>query len=378
MPTGNFLFRKNDGVTVDHVYTHELRARCWTCAPAGSVSASRTSASTKGCSIRRRSASRRRSSACSAARSYFPHFDFDTLSDIGDNLAGNTTHSIYSFQPTYTRMMGKHSVRAGLRPAAVPRVRRERGRAGGRLPDSQQRRVHAAAGQLDQPELAGRRDASCSACRPAGRSRSTATAAEQHVVSRRCSCRTTGRLSNRLTLNLGLRYEYEGATTDSENRNVRGFDPDGDAQHHERRPRPPTPPTRSRRSPPSAFSVRGGLQFASDDQPGFWNADRNNIQPRAGFAYKLNEKTVVRGGIGVYTVPFIIAGNFQPGFSQTTSLVPTLDSGLTFQPRWRIRSPTACWRRRARRCGAEHVPRHRTSAGSRRSISRTRRTCATR
>ena len=63
---------------------------------------------------------------------------------------------------------------------------------------------------------------------------------------------------------------------------------------------------------------------------GFWNADSNNIQPRAGFAYQLDQQTVLRGGIGVYTVPFIIAGNFQPGFSQTTSLVPTLDRGLTF------------------------------------------------
>ena len=25
---------------------------------------------------------------------YFPLFDFDTLTDIGDNLAGNTTHAI--------------------------------------------------------------------------------------------------------------------------------------------------------------------------------------------------------------------------------------------------------------------------------------------
>ena len=39
----------------------------------------------------------------------------------------------------------------------------------------------------------------------------------------------------------------------------------------------------------------------------------------------------LRGGIGVYTVPFIIGGVYQPGFSQSTSLVPTLDRGLTFQ-----------------------------------------------
>ncbi len=76
--------------------------------------------------------------------------------------------------------------------------------------------------------------------------------------------------------------------------------------------------------------MRGGLQFASDANPGFWNADKNNFQPRLGLAYKLNEMTVVRGGLGVYTVPFIISGNFQPGFSQTSTIVPSNDLGLTF------------------------------------------------
>src|SRR5207244_1144193 len=62
----------------------------------------------------------------------------------------------------------------------------------------------------------------------------------------------------------------------------------------------------------------------------FWNTDKNNVQPRVGLAYKLNEMTVVRAGLGVYTVPFIISGNFQPGFSQTTTIVPSNDLGLTF------------------------------------------------
>ena len=75
------------------------------------------------------------------------------------------------------------------------------------------------------------------------------------------------RLNNRLTLNLGLRYEYEGATTDAENRNVRGFDPDATlaitraAQAaYARNPIPELPA--------SAFHVRGGLQFATRQRPG--------------------------------------------------------------------------------------------------------------
>ena len=45
---------------------------------------------------------------------------------------------------------------------------------------------------------------------------------------------------------------------------------------------------------PSGFNVAGGLQFATDANPAFWNADRNNFQPRAGFAYQLTPSTVVR------------------------------------------------------------------------------------
>ena len=45
---------------------------------------------------------------------YFPHFDFDLFTDVGDQLAATTTHSIYSLQPTYTRIAGSHSVSASL------------------------------------------------------------------------------------------------------------------------------------------------------------------------------------------------------------------------------------------------------------------------
>src|SRR5207342_3490224 len=44
---------------------------------------------------------------------YFPFFGFDTIHDIGDSLAGSTTHTIYSFQPTYTKLWGNHALRGG-------------------------------------------------------------------------------------------------------------------------------------------------------------------------------------------------------------------------------------------------------------------------
>src|SRR5262249_13528941 len=122
------------------------------------------------------------------------------------------------------------------------------------------------------------------------------------------------KIGSRLTLNLGLRYEYETPTIDAENRNVRGFDPTAT-------PGIAGASVAAYAANPiadiqaSAFAVRGGLQFATDANRGFYNPDRNNFEPRGGFAFRINDRTVLRGGAGVYTIPFIIAGNFQPGFS---------------------------------------------------------------
>ena len=137
------------------------------------------------------------------------------------------------------------------------------------------------------------------------------------------------RVSSRLTINLGLRYDYETATTDEENRNVRGFDPAAtlsitNAAEAAYAAHPDVIPA-------SAWRSRGGVGFASDANPGFWNSATNNIQPRAGFAFKLNDKMVLRGGTGVYVIPFVIAGTNQMGYSQSTPFTATQDRGLTFQ-----------------------------------------------
>ena len=69
-----------------------------------------------------------------------------------------------------------------------------------------------------------------------------------------------------------------------------------------------------------------------------WSADRNNVQPRLGFAYTLNDRTLVRGGVGLFVAPFQINGVpglsnpiNQIGFSRNTLVPVSADNGLTFQ-----------------------------------------------
>ena len=59
-----------------------------------------------------------------------------------------------------------------------------------------------------------------------------------------------------------------------------------------------------------------------------FNSDLNNFQPRIGAAYQLNPKTVLRGGWAVFYIAPTDSG-LTSGFSQTTPLVATQDSGRT-------------------------------------------------
>ena len=141
------------------------------------------------------------------------------------------------------------------------------------------------------------------------------------------------RASSRLTLNLGLRYEVETPLTERNNASVRGFDATA-AQPMEAAARAAYALNPVAEIPASQFNVKGGLTFAGvNGQPsGLYETPKNNLMPRIGAAFKLSEKTVLRGGYGMF---YGFLGQrrgdvIQSGFSSTTSMVPSLDNGLTF------------------------------------------------
>ena len=107
----------------------------------------------------------------------------------------------------------------------------------------------------------------------------------------------TWRVSPKLTLSGGLRYEYEDGITEDDNAMLTGFDPEATvsitAAAEAAYAAAPIP-----QRPASTFTVRGGSVYASGDGKS-WKGE-GMWMPRASAAYKLNDKTVLKGGYGMY------------------------------------------------------------------------------
>ena len=145
------------------------------------------------------------------------------------------------------------------------------------------------------------------------------------------------RINKKLTLNLGLRWEFEQALTERQNKSVSGFDLafvqpfDGQAKTNYGL----IPATDVLRTTYGLTTINstGGLLFAGKDTgSGVYNTPKNGLLPRVGFAYQWNDKTVFRGGFGLYQ-GFLGERRgdvIQPGYSQTT--IQTLSTGPNGAP----------------------------------------------
>ncbi|MDR3723117.1 MAG: carboxypeptidase-like regulatory domain-containing protein [Terracidiphilus sp.] len=148
------------------------------------------------------------------------------------------------------------------------------------------------------------------------------------------------RVTPKLTLDIGLRWDYERPVTERYNHLVSRFDPNYVQQDITTAAQASYTTLLSGssknqgiallqnyRSDPSTFIARGGLLYAGVDgtSVSVRNALYKYFQPRVGFAYQLDANTVIRGGVGRFVQADFVTGD-QTGWSQSTKLLATSDN----------------------------------------------------
>jgi hypothetical protein len=116
------------------------------------------------------------------------------------------------------------------------------------------------------------------------------------------------RVVPKLTLNYGLRYEYEPGIYERNNHYVVGFD-------------------RFVKNPTAALpNAIGGVEFAGQNGYATHCCSYSNLKfaPRAGFAYAATERTVLRGGYGIFFAP--------PYYTASSALAPGYTATNVYQP----------------------------------------------
>ncbi len=118
------------------------------------------------------------------------------------------------------------------------------------------------------------------------------------------------RINRKLTLNLGLRWDYESPTSERFNQLNAGF-------------------AKSAANPfqVPGLQLKGGLLFVSEDNRLPFKRDLNNFGPRVGVAYRINDKTVFRGGYGLSYLPAFDPSTSN-GFAVSTAYVASTDGNL--------------------------------------------------
>lgn len=268
----------------------------------------------------------------------FPRFNFTNFLTVGSlrsdyNDGRERPFDMFTLQPTITQIWGNHTLKYGYDFRRLHETFDYQGNAAGSFTFQGTYTMQNSSSGNTERDRPGRELAAFLLGIPASGSIDNPQIYDVASKYHGFFVHDDWRVNSKLTLNLGVRYEFETGYQEKEGRMIVDFD------------RAATSPIQAQvlanynanipaGVPIAAFqNLAGGFIFANDKSQANQKADKNNWQPRVGFSYAPDQKTVIRAGFGIFTAPFqIITQNviFQPGFSTGTTFTPTTNNGLTF------------------------------------------------
>lgn len=247
----------------------------------------------------------------SQAANIFPRFGFANYEGAGaEPVNVDPISQTTSAQASIFKTMGRHSLKTGGEWRLIRNNSQLQGDSAGNFSFTQQ---FTGVNALQVAPSSGNSIASFLLGTPASGyiDVNTQPARQMHAMS--YFVHDDFRVTDRLKLNLGVRWDLRGAITERYNAILRGFDSES-------------------ASPVQApgLNLRGGLRYAgTNGQPrGAYDKDWNNFAPRIGAAYRLSDKTVFRGGYGLIYAQAFDEPAVAPGFNQRTAMVTSVTTGL--------------------------------------------------
>lgn len=268
----------------------------------------------------------------------FPRFNFTNFLTVGSlradyNDGRERPFDMFTFQPTVTQIWGNHTLKYGYDLRRLHETFDYQGNAAGTFTfQGTYTMANSSSGNTER-DRPGRDLAAFLLGIPASGSIDNPQVYDVSSLYHGAFVHDDWRVTPKLTLNLGVRYEFESGYKEKEGRMIVDFD------------RTAASPIQAQALanynanvpagvPIGAFqNLAGGFLSATDASQANQKADINNWQPRIGLSYAIDDKTVVRAGFGIFTAPFqIVTQNviFQPGYSTGTTFTPTTNNGLTF------------------------------------------------
>jgi hypothetical protein len=247
----------------------------------------------------------------------FPFFAVSDYTSLGNDQVQTEPTNVFSLQPNVATVRNRHTLKAGLDFRVTRYAQIRPGMSGARLNFD---RGFTRRDYNVQDALSGNGMASLLLGFPVSGNVDNNIRPYYQWVYYAPWIQDDIKVTRRLTINVGLRWDYTSPITERYDRVNRDFfatevNPVSDLIDQQRFP---------------GFKVYGGIGFAGVNglprSP--FNPDRNNIQPRLGAAYQLASRTVLRGGWGIFYTNPVSNGNLN-GFSLSTPYVATLDSGRT-------------------------------------------------
>jgi len=244
----------------------------------------------------------------------FPVINMDDFVTLSRGFGPNE-NKIYTIQPNITLTRGNHNVRSGLDTRFTNVYSTNYGNAGGQVDFSRSTFTRSTLNTTST--LEGNTWAAFLLGAPSGGNVPVNLFPHYEWTFVAPWIQDDWRVSNKLTLNLGFRWDFNSPVSEAQDRLNYIFD-------------------QSLQNPIGSTigqPVKGGLTFLGQNgnptTP--YKYDKNNWQGRAGMAFQINDKTVFRAGYGKYYLNPTGQGQTQ-GFSLATQLISSNDGNRTVIP----------------------------------------------